>query len=334
MHICIFNFYQTFNTRNIIFNPEANALVEGAEKPFVALKKKMNAMGHILSTIDQYPLESYEKFIFLDFPSNNPEILLELNAAGKDMYLILFESEIIKPDNWDVSNYRFFKKIFGWKPIYNANYARLMVPQNIDVCKSTIPFYNRKLACLVAGNKFNVDARELYSERRKIIRWFETNAANDFSLYGKGWEKGEKIWDNRLVRKISMLQKLCTKSYPSYCGEIGKKRSTLGGYKFNFCFENATGIKGYITEKIFDALLSGTVPIYWGAPDIFEFIPREAIIHFPDFQNIKELYLYISTMGESEWNKYLKAALDFVGSSNIVPFSPEYFADKIIEGIF
>jgi hypothetical protein len=37
----------------------------------------------------------------------------------------------------------------------------------------------------------------------------------------------------------------------------------LGRYQFNFAFENSIE-DGYVTEKVFDALVSGTVPVYLG----------------------------------------------------------------------
>lgn len=48
-------------------------------------------------------------------------------------------------------------------------------------------------------------------------------------------------------------------------------------YKFVVSFENSH-TKGYITEKIFNALLAQTIPIYDGAPDIDEFINKNRFI--------------------------------------------------------
>lgn len=50
------------------------------------------------------------------------------------------------------------------------------------------------------------------------------------------------------------------------------KREFLKSYRFNLCPEN-TNHQGYVTEKIFDAIHSGCIPIYWGSenspePDI------------------------------------------------------------------
>ena len=50
--------------------------------------------------------------------------------------------------------------------------------------------------------------------------------------------------------------------------------SVIGDYQFVISFENAIG-KDYVTEKFFNPLLAGTVPVYLGAPNIREFAPGE-----------------------------------------------------------
>ncbi len=45
------------------------------------------------------------------------------------------------------------------------------------------------------------------------------------------------------------------------------KRMYLERYRFNICPENSLG-DGYITEKLFESLWSGCIPIYWGASDL------------------------------------------------------------------
>lgn len=42
------------------------------------------------------------------------------------------------------------------------------------------------------------------------------------------------------------------------------KIDIIKDYNFNICYENSIGT-GYVTEKLFEALLAGTVPIYWGS---------------------------------------------------------------------
>ena len=48
--------------------------------------------------------------------------------------------------------------------------------------------------------------------------------------------------------------------------------------KFSFCYENAEGPDGYITEKILDCLIAGVVPIYWGPKNINHWINEDIFI--------------------------------------------------------
>ena len=54
-------------------------------------------------------------------------------------------------------------------------------------------------------------------------------------------------------------------------------------YKFGLAMEN-TKQEGYISEKILNAFMGGTVPIYYGTEDVFKVFNRDAFIYF-DAQN-------------------------------------------------
>lgn len=55
------------------------------------------------------------------------------------------------------------------------------------------------------------------------------------------------------------------------------KADGLAPYRYSVVIEN-TREPGYFTEKLVDALLLKTVPIYWGAPDIGTFFDTEGMI--------------------------------------------------------
>jgi len=65
---------------------------------------------------------------------------------------------------------------------------------------------------------------------------------------------------------------------------IWTKMEFISKYKFNMCFENASH-PGYATEKLYEALVGGTVPIYWGSPTIaLDFNPK-AFLNWHDYQD-------------------------------------------------
>jgi hypothetical protein len=52
-------------------------------------------------------------------------------------------------------------------------------------------------------------------------------------------------------------------------------------YKFVICCENHS-YPGYVTEKIVNAMLANSIPIYWGAPDIVKHFNPESFINTSD----------------------------------------------------
>lgn len=65
---------------------------------------------------------------------------------------------------------------------------------------------------------------------------------------------------------------------------VEAKAEFLPKYKFNMCFENSS-YPGYATEKLYEALVFDTVPIYWGSPTIeVDFNPR-AFLNWHDYQD-------------------------------------------------
>lgn len=58
-------------------------------------------------------------------------------------------------------------------------------------------------------------------------------------------------------------------------------------------FENAIA-KDYVTEKFYNPLLAGTVPIYRGAPNIEDFIPgKNSFVNVNTFESPKKLAEYM-----------------------------------------
>ncbi len=79
-----------------------------------------------------------------------------------------------------------------------------------------------------------------------------------------------------------------------------RKRAILKRYKFVLAFENAV-CKDYVTEKVYDGLLSGTLPIYYGAESVDKLLPgRNSIVKVSDFPDEKTLGEYIKRLAENQ----------------------------------
>lgn len=62
------------------------------------------------------------------------------------------------------------------------------------------------------------------------------------------------------------------------------KMEFLNSYKFNLCFENSS-YPGYATEKLYEAYMYGTVPIYWGSTTIDCDFNTKAFLNWHEYQD-------------------------------------------------
>jgi hypothetical protein len=88
-------------------------------------------------------------------------------------------------------------------------------------------------------------------------------------------------------------------------------------------------LKGWITEKIFDCFFAGTVPVYWGAPDILDWVPSECFIDMRRFKDFADLRAFLTTLEPAAEQRYRNAARDYVQSGRFTPFRLATFVDLV-----
>jgi len=73
---------------------------------------------------------------------------------------------------------------------------------------------------------------------------------------------------------------------------LSDKISFISKYKFTIAFENESS-PNYVTEKIFDPLYAGSIPIYWGAPNVTEYFNPKSFINVQDFASFDEVIEFV-----------------------------------------
>jgi hypothetical protein len=85
------------------------------------------------------------------------------------------------------------------------------------------------------------------------------------------------------------------------------KLDLIADYQFDLAFENAIAAD-YVSEKFFDPLVAGAVPVYLGAPNVEQFAPGDhCFINTADFSGPKELASYLQYLQDhpAEYDAYL-----------------------------
>ena len=116
-------------------------------------------------------------------------------------------------------------------------------------------------------------------------------------------KSGRAQFARRLMRAIrvdSYGRFLRTRELPY--PDLGQptRHAVVGQYKFCLALENAIE-DDYVTEKFFDTLLAGSVPIYRGAPNVAEFAPGErCYIDANAFRDERELADYLIELDRND----------------------------------
>jgi hypothetical protein len=92
------------------------------------------------------------------------------------------------------------------------------------------------------------------------------------------------------------------------------KRKFLEDYKFSISFENYT-YPGYQTEKLYDPMLSNSIPIYCGDMNVDEIFNNNSFINVPDYLNMN-------------YGHFVKV-LERISQPNFVDIRPGHFKNPI-----
>jgi hypothetical protein len=202
---------------------------------------------------------------------------------------------------------------------------------------------DRKFITMINANKLpRLDVEELYGERLRAIEFF--GRTGDFDLFGVGWDvppyrTGETYVPATARSMIRSVQGAWFRVRPdpllvaarrAWRGPVVDKAATLGGYTFAICFENMK-LRGWITEKIFDCLYAGTIPVYLGDPDIADVIPAECFVDMRRFSSYPELKQYLHSLGPGDLRLMREVGRDFLGSEQFRSFSKRTFAETLGE---
>jgi hypothetical protein len=106
---------------------------------------------------------------------------------------------------------------------------------------------------------------------------------------------GKNFMEGHKLRHQVAAMNLGIDLYGHGCGRpIACKSEGLADYMFSVVIENDRA-ENYFTEKILDCFALGTIPIYWGAPNIGRFFEPHGIL---SFETISQLGMLLSVISE------------------------------------
>ena len=207
----------------------------------------------------------------------------------------------------------------------------LRLPSQIDYKA----WANREIfLTMVAANKVSPALGRGYALRRKFARSLKTS---DFHLFGLLWHDSLRlklrhrlavsyfaIRQGTMPNLASIYGDLFFK-YPRSLGAVEDKHMVLKNSKFSLVIENSDT---YVSEKLFDSLINGSIPIYFG--------PKLGDARLPDGIAIQyggppdKIVDFLSGMSEIDIQHKLQAMSRFLNSDN---FKNDWFEANVYENI-
>lgn len=326
-----------FNSRIYYKNRIFNNNPSTGTRYLIEARQLLAKNNIVLNTIDIDPGVPTSKDIYIEAPY--PWEIRRWSRLIKNKrknILFIGEPPIINPFSFMRVALFFFSRVYTYDDniIDNKKYFKFFQPKYIIKVKTKktsfkdktlLILMNSNLSAFLPFKLLSFSTKELYSERIKAINFFDKNFPLDFSLYGRGWNRPQKF---------SILQRfLGCRKYKTYKGEFPQKDKyeILSQFRFCLCFENSANI-GYISEKIVECFKGRCVPIYWGAPNITDFISDKCFIDFRKFKDYSELVKFLKNIDEKTYNSYLKNIEELLLSKQFLEkWTSEAFAKTFLK---
>ena len=281
-------------------------------------------------------------YVFLDF-DNDPSEKLPKNEGRAPAILVRQEPSVVRPQNYRTDYLKHMSMVIdvGRSPF--ASQSRINWPQRWTLEHLVSP----KIAsseridrfAIVNANKMSFAIGELYTLRR-----IAAQKSSDIDVWGFDWDMP---WFRRVTKAFEELliplkhgfgiKLAATKGWfkapLSFKGTSKDKLSTLASYKYALVIENSIE---YMSEKLFDSLFAGTLPIYVG-PNPADFgIPEFVAIHAkPDINSIMKAIEQARTIELESWRSSVLSWLKSEGVEQAWsgPFVVQQIIDRIDEAL-
>lgn len=311
-----------------------------------------------IGTCDIVTPESAEVILQINLPRTFDELLqLRKRAPKAVLALLINESPVVQPHAADPRNHRLFDIVFTYEsgPGLKGKYCYLPLAtgRRSILQSSSVSYSKRRLCALINTNYYSglrgagrpwhfmrpyqeilsagwslsfsrylkVWSGTGYHRRRCFARAAESLNIHDMDVFGANWEGKTGGWYYKFFPESP---------YKNWRGPArGDKYNLLQKYRYAFAYENYSGNEGYLSEKIFDVLEAGCVPVYWGDKNMETVFPREAYINARNFQNDEQVLREMLSWNEDRWVRAVSLGKEFLSSSTIKKYRPQAFAQTI-----
>lgn len=258
-----------------------------------------------------------EKTIYIDYEpptghakKHEPKSMKTLAKLFKAV--ATYDDDLVNQGNFIKLNVANFYSKESRRRSFSKKKFAIMVTNNttLDMIIHSLNYWNNTDYYNDKNIKYHKKA--IYHRRLEVVKYFHDNHSDKLDLYGTGFPDEYKSISKGFLDR-------------------SKKISTMSGYKFAITFDSYINQNGYISEKVFDAFFAKIVPVYLGADNVLEYIPKECFVDMRDFSSYGDLYQFLSNMSQEEYDRRVDAIEAFLKSDK---FKMSFSSKAVAEGLF
>jgi len=236
-------------------------------------------------------------------------------------------------------------KFIGWPYKYDLNPSKpdtrftslkSVIKEAVDERFFEIEQWNAKknAVVLVAANKVSPTSKSNYSIRRHLAK----NLSPQFLyVYGPLWQASISTLIVHRIRvmiysirtgylpNINEIYGGLLAKYLNFVSEPEDKHKVIREFKYSLVIENSSD---YCSEKIFDAMINGSIPIYVGPKIAEKYLPSSLYLWCGG--TVQELKVLVETFTEKNSADMLKLMKEYLVSDE---FIENWQSDKVYEKI-
>ncbi|MCQ9203187.1 MAG: glycosyltransferase family 10 [Prochlorococcus marinus CUG1436] len=294
--------------------------------------------------------KKYNKLLFIEIPRVNELIkVLYANLFKKKVHTLLLINETFLGRARYILRIPFLfnevlinceekiEKFLSYK-VNTFSYPSIPSKKIIQRQKSKILNSDRKNKLVfISSFKMALSRNGSYKFRYKLVKDL-IKYKNLFDLYGYGWDKVPLPFDIigiALIIRVKFLKKFVKFLMKLFYKPLGtfplakSKEKKLQMYDFTLAIEPTISKFNSICEKIFDPMISGSIPVYYGQ-NLYKNIPENTYIKISKFTTAKELLIKLEKISDSKKSQYRKNIFNFLNSNNADKYRYSSYANLII----
>lgn len=216
--------------------------------------------------------------------SSNSEIpILSSNVAQDKTIFLLREPPLVEVVERNKINYQIAKNYCGYisgpdnfAPISDYMPAIWYVNNSFqELDKGAIPDKQKRCSWITSG----IARTENHRQRLNFLKLLQDSEL-EFDLYGRRLPD----WANNL-------------------GTVENKWNAIAPYYYNLAIENYADNDLYVSEKLWDSLLSWCLPIYYGGSAADKLLPEESFLRLPSLDEKGLAYIQNVTSNLDAWHE-------------------------------